>query len=422
MMRESVYEYPGPNRVCHNGHVYYHADVMRETYDLPDLADRDRTVRDLDEQQRVLVSGGSMGGLFTALAMRQAGYEVDVYEKTERGKMKGRGAGIIAHPEMLSYLQAQGVSDWDDIATYTVRIEHLNRDGIPIDTEGEAVYTTSWNTVYQKLRAMIPDDSYHMGEEVIGVEQGDGTVTIRFDSGGEATGDLFVAADGYRSSIRDQFLPTYEPEYANYVAYRGMVPESELPPELAERFGTIYTIYHAPESQFLAYPVPEGESVERGERSINWVWYYPFEEGEELDELLLDNEGNQRSHSLPPGYMRESVRKNQIDIARDILPEKLSWLVEHTPEPFVQCIYDVAVPEMAFDRTCIIGDAAFFIRPHMASGTAHAAADALTLAELMYNRDSLDAALREWETSQIEMGHELVEEARRRGDRYTGQF
>jgi 2-polyprenyl-6-methoxyphenol hydroxylase-like FAD-dependent oxidoreductase len=336
--------------------------------------------------------------------------------------MKGRGAGIIAHPEMLSYLQAQGVSDWDDIATYTVRIEHLNRDGIPIDTEGEAVYTTSWNTVYQKLRAMIPDDSYHMGEEVIGVEQGDGTVTIRFDSGGEATGDLFVAADGYRSSIRDQFLPTYEPEYANYVAYRGMVPESELPPELAERFGTIYTIYHAPESQFLAYPVPEGESVERGERSINWVWYYPFEEGEELDELLLDNEGNQRSHSLPPGYMRESVRKNQIDIARDILPEKLSWLVEHTPEPFVQCIYDVAVPEMAFDRTCIIGDAAFFIRPHMASGTAHAAADALTLAELMYNRDSLDAALREWETSQIEMGHELVEEARRRGDRYTGQF
>lgn len=421
-MAEQVYDYPGPDRVCHDGHVYYHADVMREAYDLPDLEERKRTVERLDERFSVLVSGGSMGGLFTALAMRQAGHEVDVYEKTERGRMKGRGAGIIAHPEMLTYLQERGISDWDDIATYTTRLEHLDRDGTPVDTEGHAVYTTSWNTVYQKLRAALPDDSYHMGREVTGVEQDDGTVTAHFDSGETESGDLFVAADGYRSTVREQLLPEYVPEYANYVAYRGMVPESELPPRHAERFGTIYTIYHAPESQFLAYPVPEGETVERGERSINWVWYYPFEEGGELDDLLLDDEGTQRSHSLPPGYMRESVRRTQMEIAQRILPEQLSWLVENTPEPFVQAIYDVAIPEMVFDRTCILGDAAFFIRPHMAAGTAHAAADALTLAESIHTRDSLDAALHEWEASQVEMGHELVEEAIRRGDRYTGQF
>ncbi|MFB6130128.1 MAG: FAD-dependent monooxygenase [Salinigranum sp.] len=422
-MSRRIYDYYGPPRVCHEGHVYYNADVMREEYALPQFEERDRTAAGIEDPLDVIVSGGSMGGLFAAIAMKQAGHNVDVYERTERGKMKDRGAGIIAHPEMLSYLEEQGIADWDEVATFTNRIQHLDRDGSPLDTEGLAVYTTSWDTVYRSLRSAVPDDEYHMGKAVVGVEQEGGTVTARFEDGSEATGDLFVAAEGYRSSTREQFLPDREPEYAGYVAYRGTVPESELPARYETRFGDIYNLYHAPDSQILTYPVPGPDAeVERGERRINWVWYYPFEEGEELDELLLDNQGTQRSHSLPPGLMRDSVREDQIAIAEDILPEQLAWLVAHTPEPFVQCIYDLTIPRMVFDRVCILGDAAFFIRPHMAAGTAHAAADALTLAESIYHEDDLDEALAAWENSQVEMGYRLVEEASRRGDRYTGQF
>ena len=424
-MPDRVYDYDGPPRVCHEGHVYYHAEVMREEYDLPPVADRERTAAETDDPLRVIVSGGSMGGLFAATALGQAGHEVDVYERTERGKMKDRGAGIIAHPEMLSYLEEQGIAEWDEIATFTNRTHHLDREGNPIDTEGRATYTTSWETVYRALREDLPDGAYHMGKRVTEVENvGDGVVA-QFEDGDSVEGDLFVTAEGYRSSTREQFLPDRSPEYAGYVAYRGVVPEREVPDEYETRFGDIYNLYHAPESQFLTYPVPgpNGE-MGRGERRINWVWYYPFEAGEEKDALLLDAEGQQRSHSLPPGVMREEVRQQQIDIAHEVLPEQMQWLVGATPDPFVQCIYDLAIPKLVFDRVCVVGDAAFFIRPHMAAGTAHAAADALELAETLYDDEGedLDAALDRWEASQVEMGYRLVEEAVRRGDRYTGQF
>jgi 2-polyprenyl-6-methoxyphenol hydroxylase-like FAD-dependent oxidoreductase len=419
-----VYEYEGPPRVCHDGHVYYEAEVMRERYALPDLDEREATVDAVDEQLAVLVSGGSMGGLFSAIAFRQAGHDVTVFERTERGKMRERGAGIIAHPEMLTYLERQGIASWDEITTHTNRIHHLDASGAPVDTEGRAVYTTSWDTVYRALRDAIPDDDYRMGTETTDVSQEDDRVTLTFDDGDTATGDLLVVAEGYRSPTREQFVPERRPTYAGYVAYRGTVAEADVVPTYPERFSSIYNLFHAPNSQFLTYPVPgpNGEMA-RGERRINWVWYFPFDEGEELNDLLYDNQDTQRSHSLPPGLMRDEVRETQLAIADDILPPQMEWIVRQTSDPFVQCIYDLALPRLVFGRTCIVGDAGFFIRPHMASGTAHAAADAFELAESIHGGDGdLTQALDSWERTQVEMGYRLVEEAKRRGDRYVGKF
>jgi 2-polyprenyl-6-methoxyphenol hydroxylase-like FAD-dependent oxidoreductase len=324
---------------------------------------------------------------------------------------------------MLTYLERQGIAAWDEITTSTNRIHHLGRDGSPVDTEGRAIYTSSWDTVYRAMRAALPDAAYRMGTETTAVDQTDEGVTLTFADGDTATGDLLVVAEGYRSPTREQFLPERQPTYAGYVAYRGTVAEADVVDDYPKRFSDIYNLYHAPSSQFLTYPVPgpNGEMA-HGERRINWVWYYPFEEGEELDELLYDSQGQQRSHSLPPGLMREEVREKQLAVADDILPPQMAWLVRQTAEPFVQCIYDLALPQLVFGRACVLGDAAFFIRPHMASGTAHAVADALELAESLHASDGLEPALDSWERGQVEMGYRLVEEARRRGDRYVGKF
>ena len=65
------------------------------------------------------------------------------------------------------------------------------------------------------------------------------------------------------------------------------------------------------------------------------------------------------------------------------LPAVIADVVVGTEQPFLQVIFDVDVPRMAFGQVCLIGDAACVARPHAAAGTAKAAADAWSLAEAL---------------------------------------
>ena len=57
---------------------------------------------------RVGVIGGSLGGLYTGLALRCIGCSVEIYERTQ-GYMEDRGAGLVVHNEMLEYLSSTGL-------------------------------------------------------------------------------------------------------------------------------------------------------------------------------------------------------------------------------------------------------------------------------------------------------------------------
>jgi 2-polyprenyl-6-methoxyphenol hydroxylase-like FAD-dependent oxidoreductase len=72
--------------------------------------------------------------------------------------------------------------------------------------------------------------------------------------------------------------------------------------------------------------------------------------------------------------------------------------VAATPDPFVQTIVDVVVPRTVFGRVCLLGDAAFVVRPHTAGATAKAARDATVLATALKRaRQNVDAGLRSFE-------------------------
>jgi len=179
--------------------------------------------------------------------------------------MQERGAGIIAHPEMLTYLEEQGIADWDELATHTNRTHHLDGAGKPVDVEGRATYTTSWDTVYRKLRDDLPDGTYRMGKETTGVEQHDDGVTVSFADGDQVEADLLVVGEGYRSSTREQFAPDRTRRSTRATSPTADASRVRGPPEYPSLFSDVYNLYHAPRSQFLTYPVPgpNGE-MERG--------------------------------------------------------------------------------------------------------------------------------------------------------------
>jgi 2-polyprenyl-6-methoxyphenol hydroxylase-like FAD-dependent oxidoreductase len=84
-------------------------------------------------------------------------------------------------------------------------------------------------------------------------------------------------------------------------------------------------------------------------------------------------------------------------------------------QPFLQPIYDLEAPHIAFGRVAILGDAAFVARPHVAAGVVKAAEDALALAQALDASTDVEAALSFYEEKRIGVGRRIIERARHLG-------
>jgi len=104
-------------------------------------------------------------------------------------------------------------------------------------------------------------------------------------------------------------------------------------------------------------------------------------------------------------------------VADTDLPAPLAEVVRRTAEPFIQVIVDLEVPRMAFGRSCLIGDAAFALRPHIGVGTAKAADDAWQLgtALLGVTARHVPDRLKAWETQQMPVARRALQRARAAG-------
>jgi 2-polyprenyl-6-methoxyphenol hydroxylase-like FAD-dependent oxidoreductase len=358
---------------------------------------------------KVAVVGGSIGGLCAGIALRGIGCAVDVYERAT-GAMTSQGAGIVVQDELLSLLRRHAACE---LPTVSCR---QRRYLLPDDKHGIASATSqefsSWSAIHRTLRESFPDRHYHAGSPFIGFEQVHQRVIAQFAGHGDVEADLLVCADGSKSATRHRLMPDVEPHYAGYVAWRGTIDEADLPPELIRFFDRSFTVCEARSAgHILCYLIPgSNAAIEIGHRRLNWVWYVDVPQGQELERLLTDSNGELRKGSVPPGKVPlERAAELRARASRELNPRFIE-LVHATPAPFIQMIFDMAVPRMAFGRACLLGDAAFVLRPHIAAATAKAAADATSLAAALAScHGDPDKALPIWEMRQLDYGKGLVD-------------
>ena len=366
---------------------------------------------------RVAVVGGSIGGLTAALVLRDLGCEVDIYERST-AELEARGAGIVLHPMTVRYFEEHRPLDVGRVMVRLPWIRFLDRTGATLYEERRNYRFSSWNTLYRNLLALFDPDSYHLGYEMVYLDQDADRATIHLADGSTVSADMVVCADGVSSRARAILQPQVEPHYAGYVAWRGTIPEGELSATTAGRLGNAITYHLTEEGHILVYPIP-GPSGELapGNRTQSFVWYYNYAAGRELDDLLTDRTGRRRDSSVPPGLMREEHVSRMKRHAAERFSPAVTEVVTKTAKPFVQVVLDVAVERMAFGRICLMGDGAISVRPHAGAGTAKACADAWALGDALREAegDVVDA-LAAWETPQLELGHALLERARWVGD------
>ena len=296
---------------------------------------------------------------------------------------------------------------------------YLDRQGHIIHSEHSVQQMTSWDLLYNRLRAnfdgvrtrycQVPESeegeghaSYEYGYTVKNIRSlEDGQIELRYQArdGAEEVRavDLIIGADGSSSTLRGLLLPEVKRTYAGYVAWRGTIPEIEASEAAKTVFLEKFTFYHTAGIQILAYTIPgENGLLEVGKRLINWVWYcnYP-QDSTEYTELMTDVEGRLHHFTLPAGKMQPQIWEQQRRYAGEILPPQFAELVAKTKQPFVQAIADVLSPTNVFfeGKVLLVGDAVAGFRPHSAASTNQAAFDAQLLGRLLEGKLTLE----EWE-------------------------
>jgi len=365
---------------------------------------------------RALVIGGSLGGLFAANLLHRRGWNVEVYEQST-APLAGRGAGIITHPDLFAALARIGITVDDSIGVDIEGRVTFDRSGAVLGTLPVQQCLTTWARLHTLLLNAFPAERYHLGHACHGVEQTAQTVTARFSNGATAQGDLLIGADGIRSVVRKHCAPATLPEYAGYIAWRGLADESGLSPQTQRDLFPRFAFNLAPQEHMLGYPVAGfGNSTRAGERAFNFVWYRPTHAAEELPELCTDIHGHRHDMAIPPPLIRRAVLESMRKAANEKLSPQFAEVVAKTRQPFFQAIFDLESPQMAYDRIALLGDSAFVARPHCGMGVSKAAGDAMVLADQLKDSDNdVAAALLRYSAARLRFGKSVVAHARTLG-------
>ena len=364
---------------------------------------------------RILIAGGSLGGLLAANLLLRDGHDVQVLEKAA-GALDGRGAGIVTHAALLRGLVRAGVTVDDTLGVRVASRVVLGATGDVVARLQMPQWLTSWSRLYALLSDALPRERCHRAFSVARVEQHAGGVQVRSQSGSVFDGDLLLASDGIRSAVRAQFAPSAVPQYAGYFAWRGVCDEALLSSRTLSSVFDQFGFGLPAGEQLIGYPVAgRGNSTARGTRRYNVVWYRPAAEHGALRDLMTDETGEYFPLGIPPHKVaRQHVTAMRAD-AHLLLAPQFAEILDKTDQPFLQPIHDVESQRLAFDRVALMGDAAFVARPHVGMGVTKAAEDAMALSDCLREHGATPRALQAYEDARLAPGHAVVQRARELG-------
>ncbi len=347
--------------------------------------------------------------------LSRAGHAVTVLERSST-PLDGRGAGIVTHDGLMQALRQAGVVVDDSLGVKVQERVVLDASGAVAARGRYEQVLTSWGRLHALLSQALPAGCLRMGMAVQGVQQFDDHVQASCANGEVLSADLLVASDGIRSSVRAQCLPQAQPEYAGYVAWRGVCDESLLSRHclqtLFEHFG-----FGLPDGeQIIGYPVAgHGNLTTQGARRYNFVWYRPADETSTLPRLMTDADGQHHEAGIAPHKIHPREIAAMREDAHRLLAPQFAEVLDKTAQPILQPIHDLVSPRLAFGRVALMGDAALVARPHVGMGVTKAGEDAMALGAALARHGATPSAWQAYEAQRLRPGLAVVQRGRELG-------
>jgi 5-methylphenazine-1-carboxylate 1-monooxygenase len=356
---------------------------------------------------KVIIVGGGIGGLTTALMLHARGIDCEVFEQAS--EVRELGVGINTLPHAIKELEALGLLDrLDAVAIRTYELFYTNRFGQEIWREPrglEAGFDVPQfsihrgrlqGVIYQAVRERLGDARIHTGHRLGAFRQDEAGVTAYFfDRTGAqratAHGDILVGADGIHSAVRETLYPDEGPARWNgALLWRGA---RDWPKFLT---GRSMIVAGGMAAKLVVYPIGAGEREDT--RLTNWAVVAKIGDG-----------------STPPPNKEDWSRPGSMkDLAPHIRRFEVSHvdaqkLIEATPEfwEYPMCDRD-PLPRWSHGRITLLGDAAHPMYPVGSNGASQAILDARALADRLVSAEHPQHALWAYEQDRLPPTAQIV--------------
>ena len=348
---------------------------------------------------KAVIIGAGIGGLTTGIALRQMGYEVEIYDRVQQ--LRPAGAGISLWSNGVKVMNRLGLgrelaaiggemNTMEYRTTADELITHIDLRPL-FERVGQRPYPVSRTDLQQVLLEAYGEEEVQLGMKCVAVEQDEHQATAIFENGHRASGDLVVGADGIHSVARTHVVGhQVERRYANYVNWNGLVPAS---PDLCP--ADMWILYVGEAKRASMMPVGDGR--------FYFFFGVPMEAGT----------------SVEPAYRRDELSKHFAG-----WPQPVHNLIE-TLDPYETNRLEIGdidpLPRLARGRVVLLGDSGHATTPTLGQGGCQAMEDAEVLTRYLVTTNiSVPDALQRYEAARKERVKSLVLKARKRTDTIYG--
>jgi 3-hydroxybenzoate 6-monooxygenase len=330
----------------------------------------------------VLIVGGGIGGLGTALALSRKGIPSQVIEQAD--EFKEIGAGIQLGPNVFRMFEFLGLTgEINKLAVFPQGLEM--RDSITgktfVELRVDHRFFDKYHAPYAVIhRADMLDVIYRAckqsnlitlttSQKVIGFDQTAAGVTARTESGQTFTGAALVGCDGLWSTVRQILVGDGKPVVSGHIAYRAVIPTEEWPKEY--RINKMI-LWGGEKTHLVHYPLRRGEL-------FNLVAVFHSDRYEEGWDTFGD-----------PDELHARFAE-KCEPVRTLLKKVNAWKM------WVLCDRP-AIKQWTHGKITLLGDAAHPMLQYLAQGANMALEDAVCLAEqLEANGDDYATAFQKYQ-------------------------
>lgn len=388
------------------GQPHYHANLS-DPAAMPDTG----AVAPIVSHLPVLIAGGGIGGLATAIALALRGIPTRILER--RPEFGEVGAGIQIGPNGVRVLRTLGVFELlaphagapagisirDGVSGHSLAVLPL---GQAIETRLGAPYWTAHRAdLHTALLARARQFSsirFTMGFEARGFNSTVSSVRAKLSAGEDVEGAALIAADGLWSSLRASVAPEVRAVPAARRAYRAVIPANAAPAALAATRMT--GLWLAPGAHVVHYPVRGGQEIA-------------------LVVIVADREGTEGWNA--------AVTTEEVRAFSDRLAAPLRSLIAAAETWAAWTLYEMPrLPRWSRGRVALLGDAAHPTLPFLAQGAVMALEDALVIAASLSRQlavggadlPRIEAAFSDYEKSRRTRVYRVIDAAQRNGQVY----